>query len=65
MVTVRAGIITYGFLPIMLGENEPFADLVHAPDERVSVQGFGEGIELLYDVVLELCGAQPRASTVA
>jgi acetylornithine deacetylase/succinyl-diaminopimelate desuccinylase-like protein len=58
---VRAGIVTYGFFPVVLGADEPFADLSHAPDERVSIQGFGDGLELLYDVVVELCGAERRS----
>ena len=57
---VRAGIITYGFLPLVLKADEPFADLAHATDERVSVAGFGEGLEMLHEVVLELCSAQRR-----
>jgi acetylornithine deacetylase/succinyl-diaminopimelate desuccinylase-like protein len=59
---VRAGLITYGFMPIILNADEPFADLLHSNDERVSVAGFGDGLELLYDVVLELCGAQRRSA---
>jgi acetylornithine deacetylase/succinyl-diaminopimelate desuccinylase-like protein len=51
----RAGIKTYGFAPVKLKENEPFADLYHAPNERISAQGVEEGLKWLQDVVLELC----------
>lgn len=50
----RAGIKTYGFAPVALKENEPFADLYHAPNERISAEGLEKGLEYLRDVVLEL-----------
>lgn len=55
----RAGIKTYGFAPVALKEDEPFADLYHAPNERVSVEGVETGLVWLRDVVLELCEARP------
>lgn len=55
----RAGIKTYGFAPVALKEDEPFADLYHAPNERVSVEGVEKGLVWLRDVVLELCEARP------
>ena len=35
----RAGIPTYGFAPVELTPNEPFAELYHTPNERISVKG--------------------------
>lgn len=51
----RAGIKTYGFAPVALKEDEPFADLYHAPNERVSISGVEAGLSWLQDVVLDLC----------
>lgn len=51
----RAGIKTYGFAPVALKADEPFADLYHAPNERVSIGGVEAGLSWLYDVVVDLC----------
>ncbi len=51
----RAGIVTYGFAPVRLRADEPFATLYHAPDERISVEGFAGGLRLLRAVVEEFC----------
>ncbi|MBI5507385.1 MAG: M20/M25/M40 family metallo-hydrolase [Deltaproteobacteria bacterium] len=59
---VRAGVISYGFFPVRLQEDEAFLSMADAPDERLSVQGFGDGLEILYDVVLEMCGLEPHKS---
>ncbi len=50
----HAGIPTYGFAPVALKKDEPFADLYHAPNERISVEGLLTGFEWLKEVVLEL-----------
>jgi acetylornithine deacetylase/succinyl-diaminopimelate desuccinylase-like protein len=51
----RAGIKCYGFAPVALKANEPFASLYHAPDERVSIAGLEAGFGWLSEVVLEFC----------
>lgn len=53
----RIGIKTYGFSPIKLKAGESFAELYHAPNERISVEGLQEGARWLYDVVKEYCEA--------
>ena len=50
----KLGMTVYGFAPVALGPDEPFAALYHAPDERISVEGFRKGLEWLYLVVKEL-----------
>jgi acetylornithine deacetylase/succinyl-diaminopimelate desuccinylase-like protein len=49
------GIKTYGFSPVLLKEGEDFADLYHAPDERVSVEGLEAGLRWLSGVVEDFC----------
>jgi len=47
----RLGIKTYGFSPLRLAPGEPFSELIHGHDERVSVQALAFGVQVLYDVV--------------
>ena len=51
VVHVVAGIATYGFAPVSLKPEEPFAELYHAPNERISVEGLLAGATWLMDVV--------------
>lgn len=51
----RAGIKTYGFSPVLLGPDESFSELYHAPNERIPVSGFEAGSRWLLDAVLKLC----------
>jgi acetylornithine deacetylase/succinyl-diaminopimelate desuccinylase-like protein len=51
----RLGIKTYGFSPLLLKEGEDFAELYHAPDERVSVEGLEAGHRWLRAVVEDHC----------
>lgn len=51
----RAGIKTYGFSPCLLEEGEKFAELYHAPDERISLKGLEAGAKWLAEVVEEFC----------
>lgn len=51
----RLGIRTYGFSPLRLERGQDFAELYHAPDERVSVAGLEAGYLWLRDVVLDYC----------
>lgn len=52
----RLGIKTYGFSPLLLKPGEDFADLYHAPNERVSIHGLETGLTWLADVVDDFCG---------
>ncbi len=54
----RLGIKTYGFSPLLLRPGEDFADLYHAPNERVSIHGLETGLVWLTDVVEDYCGAK-------
>ena len=49
----KLGMTVYGFAPVALEPDEPFATLYHAPDERISVKGFRTGLHWLYRVVRE------------
>lgn len=53
----RLGIKTYGFSPLLLKPGEDFADLYHAPNERVSIHGLETGLTWLTDVVDDFCDA--------
>ncbi len=53
----KAGIKTYGFAPVALKADEPFASLYHAPDERISIAGLEAGFGWLCEIVAEFCGA--------
>ena len=47
----RAGTRTYGFAPVELQRDEPFAVLYHSPNERISAKGLVTGLSWLQDVV--------------
>jgi acetylornithine deacetylase/succinyl-diaminopimelate desuccinylase-like protein len=47
---------TYGFSPLRLDPGEPYLELWHAVDERVSAAGLRWGLPVLYDVVRRFCG---------
>lgn len=51
----RADITTYGFAPVALKPEEPFASLYHAPNERISVEGVKTGLGWLYSLVSDFC----------
>lgn len=53
----KLGMTVYGFAPVALKPDEPFAALYHAPDERISVEGLKTGYSWLGDVVEDFCGA--------
>jgi acetylornithine deacetylase/succinyl-diaminopimelate desuccinylase-like protein len=48
---------TYGFAPVQLGRDEPFAELYHSANERVSVKGVMTGQVWLREVVETLASA--------
>lgn len=58
----RAGIPTYGFAPVRLTRDEPFAELYHGANERISVAGVLAGQVWLREVVETLAGASPSAA---
>ena len=47
----RLGIQTYGYLPMRLPENAPFASLIHAADERIPVDALEFGAEAIWRAV--------------
>jgi len=49
------GITTYGFAPVLLPPGFSYSKLVHAADERVPVDGFRWGLDVLLDVVAGWC----------
>ena len=52
----KLGIKTYGFTPVRLPPGLPFASLFHAADERIPVEGFVSGADLLLRLVSDFCG---------
>ncbi|MDB4954575.1 MAG: Acetylornithine deacetylase [Myxococcales bacterium] len=50
----------YGFSPVKIDKTSgiKFADMFHGHNERVPVAGLAWGVELLNDVVSDICGAQ-------
>ena len=50
------GTPTYGFAPFRLGPGEPFLELWHGIDERISLDALRFGLPVLYDVVRRFCG---------
>ncbi|MBI3552503.1 MAG: M20/M25/M40 family metallo-hydrolase [Elusimicrobia bacterium] len=53
----RIGIKTYGFSPVLLKKGESFAELYHAPNERISISGLEAGSVWLNEVVEQFCAA--------
>lgn len=49
------GTTYYGFTPLYLPEGVTFSELYHNVDERIWVEGFHFGLELLYDAVRTFC----------
>jgi acetylornithine deacetylase/succinyl-diaminopimelate desuccinylase-like protein len=56
----RIGVPTYGFSPLKTGPGDGLLDLMHADDERVSVEALRFGLPTLWDAVDRFCGAQPE-----
>ena len=52
----RIGVPTYGFSPLRTGPDDGLLDLMHADDERVSVEALRFGLPVLYDAVTRFCG---------
>ena len=47
----RLGIQTYGYLPMRLPDDAPFASLIHAADERIHVDALEFGAEALWRAI--------------
>ena len=54
--TALVGTPTYGFAPFRLEPGEPFLELWHGVDERISLDALRFGLPVLYDVVRRFCG---------
>lgn len=51
----QLGARCYGFSPLRLRADEPFDRLIHAHDERVSVDALTFGVQVLYETVRDFC----------
>ena len=51
----KLGCIFYGFVPLQLPPGLAFADLFHAHDERIPVDGFLWGLRALHRIVRSFC----------
>ncbi len=51
----EVGIPCFGFSPVWLPEEIPFASLFHAHDERIPIHGFQWGLATLMEVVRRIC----------
>ncbi len=51
----RLGTTCLGFGPVKISDTFPADQLVHGHDERVPVDGYLWGIDVLYDIVSEFC----------
>jgi acetylornithine deacetylase/succinyl-diaminopimelate desuccinylase-like protein len=52
----RIGVPTYGFSPLKTGSTDGLLALMHADDERLSVEALGWGFPVLFDAVTRFCG---------
>ncbi|RLB55218.1 MAG: peptidase M20 [Deltaproteobacteria bacterium] len=58
------GIITYGFSPQNNDPGEKLTRLIHGHNERIGVEAFGWGVEVLYETVASFCCAPQGAGAV-
>jgi acetylornithine deacetylase/succinyl-diaminopimelate desuccinylase-like protein len=59
----KLGTITYGFSPMNNAETENFSKLAHGHNERIGVDAFSWGVDVLCEVVERFC-ATPSANKV-
>ena len=52
----RLGTHCLGFGPVRIPESFPAEQLVHGHDERIPVDGYLWGLQVLLDIVTEFCG---------
>ena len=60
----KLGVITYGFAPMNNEKTEQIARLAHGHNERIGVEAFRWGQEVLYDVVERFCCAPSSQKVV-
>jgi acetylornithine deacetylase/succinyl-diaminopimelate desuccinylase-like protein len=53
----RLGLKWYGFAPVRFPPELRFAELYHGHNERIPVAGFELGLQMLWDIVAEMCVA--------
>ena len=51
----RLGSACYGFVPMQLPKDLNFSRLFHGHDERIPVEGFAWGVQVLYELVSSFC----------
>lgn len=51
----RIGVPTYGFSPLLMRGDDNFLTMLHADDERLSVEALRFGLPVLWDVVARFC----------
>lgn len=54
----KLGATCYGFSPVRLGPDLNFSRLYHGHDERIPIDGFLWGLQVLYELVREFCVAR-------
>ena len=59
----KLGVITYGFSPMNNAETENFSKLAHGHNERIGLEAFSWGVDVLCEVVERFC-ATPSAQKV-
>lgn len=52
----RLGARCLGFGPLLVPEGFPLEHLIHGHDERIPIDGYLWGVDVLYDLVTEFCG---------
>lgn len=52
----RLGTKCLGFGPVRVPEDFPVEQMVHGHDERIPVEGYVWGVEVLYEIVKRFCG---------
>jgi len=60
----KLGIITYGFSPMNNAETENFSKLAHGHNERIGLDAFSWGVEVLCEVVERFCSAPSTTKVV-
>jgi acetylornithine deacetylase/succinyl-diaminopimelate desuccinylase-like protein len=60
----KLGIVTYGFSPMNNAETENFSKLAHGHNERIGMDAFSWGVEVLCEVVERFCSAPSTTKVV-
>jgi acetylornithine deacetylase/succinyl-diaminopimelate desuccinylase-like protein len=55
----QLGVQCCGFTPMKLEPDEPFEQLIHAHDERISLNALAFGAQVLYETVRDFCQYMP------